>query len=121
MNLREHIKPEEKYKNFDDLIFEPHATQMNGDELWCKYELGTYGVSVVFGSIFYSDGIETYEVAITKNNILNYETDITNDVIGYITEDKVSIVMKYVQLLDADGKLSEKDLKEYKELMEDVC
>ena len=58
-----------------------------------------YGISVIFGSMFYSNGIDTYEVGILKDGILCYDTPITDDVIGYITADEVTDIMRKIQEL----------------------
>ena len=61
-----------------------------------------YGISVIFGSMFYSNGIDTYEVGILKDGILCYATPITDDVIGYITADEVTDIMRKIQELPID-------------------
>ena len=58
-----------------------------------------YGVSVLFGSKFYSNGIDTYELAVLKEGRLCYDTAITNDVMGRLSKDEVSEVMEKVQNL----------------------
>nr|DAS96956.1 MAG TPA: hypothetical protein [Caudoviricetes sp.] len=73
-----------------------------------------YGVSVLFGKNFYSNGKNTYEVAIIKGNEqdfnLVYDTPIANDVIGNITEEQVTRVMKLVQKLNKN-KVYTRDFK----------
>src|SRR5574344_2639288 len=58
-----------------------------------------YGVSVLFGSLFYSNGIDTYDLAVLKDGRLCYDTDITNDVMGWLSKDEVTEVMEKVQNL----------------------
>lgn len=53
------------YKTFEDLQFGPHYILEEGQHAKIMFENG-YGVSVVFGDVFYSNGIDTYEVAIIK-------------------------------------------------------
>jgi hypothetical protein len=55
-----------------------------------------YGVSVLFGSCFYSNGKDTYEVAVLFDGSI---TDITDDVMGYLSEYEVSEVMSKVAAL----------------------
>ena len=98
-------------KTFEDLKFFPwgsfKGTPMNYDLFPefknCKHAImnfpNGYGVSVVFGTPFYSNGIDTYEVAILYNDHITYSTNITDDVIGYVTEDEVSKIMEQVQNL----------------------
>lgn len=93
------------FKTFEDLNFKPHPHSncgipdfTNTTQAIIEFKNG-YGVSVVFGSCFYSNGIDSYEVAILHNGSLCYNTHITNDVIGYISSDEVTEIMKKVQLL----------------------
>lgn len=96
-----------KIKNFKDLVFIPHPIAGEAQKLplylakeyaeakqaKMNFENG-YGISVIFGSMFYSNGIDTYEVGILKDGILCYATPITDDVIGYITADEVTDIMR---------------------------
>lgn len=104
-------------KTFDDLIFKQHpaAKNINSEiypNIYRQYQYSKhallffkngYGVSVVFGSVFYSNGVDTYELAILegdeKESKITYTTGIADDVIGYISKDVVTEVMKKVQLL----------------------
>ena len=61
-----------------------------------EFENG-YGVSVIFGEQFYSNGIDTYEVAVLKDGVLCYKTYITDNVVAYITEEEVTEIMRKVQ------------------------
>ena len=59
-----------------------------------------YGVSVVSHSYSYGGRDGLYEIAVLdKDGNLTYDTPVTNDVIGYLTEEEVSGVMKEVQSL----------------------
>jgi hypothetical protein len=53
----------------------------------------------LFGSCFYSNGIDTHEVAVLFGESITYNTEITDDVMGYLSEDEVSEIMANVQLL----------------------
>ena len=104
-----------KIKNFKDLVFIPHPIAGEAQKLplylakeyaeakqaKMNFENG-YGISVIFGSMFYSNGIDTYEVGILKDGILCYATPITDDVIGYITADEVTDIMRKIQELPID-------------------
>lgn len=72
-------------KTFKDLQFDPHKVGV-GTHAQMYFDNG-YGVSVVCGELFYSNGIDTYE------------TDITSDVLGDQTADEVSEIMRRVQKL----------------------
>jgi hypothetical protein len=59
-----------------------------------------YGVSVVSHSYSYGGRDGLYELAVLdSNDEITYDTTVTNDVIGYLTEEEVSNVMKEVQNL----------------------
>ena len=59
-----------------------------------------YGVSVVSHSYSYGGRDGLYEVAVLdSDDNLTYDTPVTNDVIGYLTEEDVTDVMKQVQEL----------------------
>ena len=45
-----------------------------------------YEVSILLGSMFYSNGIDTYELAVFHDGSITYDTPITSDVLGYLTE-----------------------------------
>jgi len=91
-------------KLFNDLKFEPHSLSNEIEQLSRakraseKFENG-YGVSVLFGSAFYSNGINTYEVAVLYEGEVCYSTDITDDVMSNLSEQEVSEVMTRIQNL----------------------
>lgn len=104
-----------KIKNFKDLVFIPYLIAEEAQKLplylakkyaeskqaKMDFENG-YGISVLFGSMFNSNGIDTYEVGILKDGTLCYDTPITNTVIGYITADEVTDIMRKIQELPID-------------------
>ena len=99
-------------KQFKDLVFKQHEMTkdafllpspirkeyMNAKHAKMQFENG-YGISVLKDTLFYSNGIDTYEVAVLDNNGICYNTSITNDVIGYVDADEVSNIMKRIQEL----------------------
>lgn len=93
-------------KEFKDLLFKEHPTGF-GFQSVMEFENG-YEVSVVCGQFFYcsprenlyaASMYETYEVAVLKDGNLCYDTPITDNVLGYLTPEEVSSVMKQVQNL----------------------
>jgi hypothetical protein len=93
-------------KTFKDIDFQPHSV---GDGLSGKifFDNG-YGVSVVRFKIYdryssYTNNENEWELAILFGNEkkweLTYNTPITNDVIGWLSEDEVTDIMKKVQEL----------------------
>ena len=85
-------------KTFNDLEFKPHVT-MNGIISRIMFENG-YGASVVRGEYTYGGDRDLYELAVLDSNgDLTYETPITDDVEGYLTEDDVTKLLKEIQSL----------------------
>ena len=84
-------------KKFKDLEFKPYPAGF-GKRATMKFE-NKYGVSVIFGENFYSNGIDTYELAIVNPEEIDYTTGITEDVEGYKTEPEITKLMKRVQEL----------------------
>lgn len=85
------------FKKLDDLSF------MVGVCSRMMFENG-YGVSVVSNSYSYGGRDGLFEVAVLdKDGDLTYNTPITNDVIGYLTPEEVTDVMKQVQELQFDS------------------
>jgi hypothetical protein len=98
-------------KKFKDLEFTNHIMHNAEAQKILKYEDSNipklarlifdngYGVSVVSGWCAHADKTLPYEVAVLKDYSLCYDTDITNDVIGYCNKEKVSEIMKKIQEL----------------------
>ena len=101
----------ESIKTFKDLEFETHPILLdakssqvtkelfaNSKHAVMEFENG-YGVTVIFGEQFYSNGINNYEVAVLKDGFLCYKTYITDSVVAYVSEDGVTEIMRKVQEL----------------------
>jgi hypothetical protein len=85
-------------KTFADLKFEKRKHGM-GQQAKMQFDNG-FGVSVLLGDMFYSNGVDTYEVGILdKAGDLTYSSGITEDVIGRVSSDEVTKIMKQVQKL----------------------
>lgn len=85
-------------KTFKDLEFKPHAMG-EGVASRLSFDNG-YGVSVVRTSWTYGGKEGLYELAVLDSDgSLTYSTPVTNDVIGYLSEDEVSDIMEQVQKL----------------------
>ena len=87
-------------KKFEDLPFFPiNDVFMVGKKARMDFENG-YGVSVVSHTYSYGGKDGLFEIAVLdKDGNLTYDTPVTNDVIGYLTEEDVTDVMKQVQEL----------------------
>jgi len=85
-------------KTFNDLEFKPHIT-MDGVMSRIMFENG-YGASVVKGEYTYGGKEGLYELAVLDSNgDLTYDTPITNDVLGHLSEDDVTKILEQIQNL----------------------
>ena len=70
-----------------------------GTQKFYKFENG-YGASVVCHSFSYGGKDGLWELAILdKNNNLCYDTEITNDVIGYLNDEEVENYLNQIEAL----------------------
>ena len=100
-------------KTFKDLKFKP---KFNSSEFIGLVDIGLrdsyskaeqaklyfdngYGCSVLFGEIFFSNGIDTYELAVLYKGQMEYTSPITSSVLGYITKEEVTKAMIEIQNL----------------------
>ena len=91
-------------KTFKDLKFEEHQIAKiykGAKQATMNFENG-FGVSVLVGSCFYSNGVNSYEVAVLKNGGLCYDSGLTEDVFGWLSASEVSDVMEEVQMLKSE-------------------
>ena len=84
-------------KTFNDLDFNPMEMGL-GIIARINFDNG-YGASVVKSMYSYGGNQELYELAIIKNSDICYDTPITDDVIGYLTEDDVTKYLGQIQEL----------------------
>jgi hypothetical protein len=86
-------------KTFNDLEFKKIENE-NRFQAKLTFENG-YGVSVLLGGYgIYSNGVDTYEVAVLHNGELCYDTHITSDVLAYQTKEETDEIIKQIQLLN---------------------
>ncbi len=85
-------------KAFKDLEFKPHPGHMGGVQAIEKFDNG-YGVSVVKTPYTYGGRDGLYELAVLGNDGITYDTPITDDVLGYLSEKDVTEVLIKVQQL----------------------
>lgn len=88
--------PEEE-KRFEtnilnNLINHPHTQAI------LNFDNG-YGISVIFGTSFYSNGKDTYEVGILMDGELTSNNPFGEQVIGWKTKDEVTKIMRKLQEL----------------------
>ena len=86
------------FKTFVDLDFEEMKSDfMRGIKAIMMFPNG-FGISVVKSDFSYGGSQGYYEIAVLgKDGDLNYDTEITNDVVGYLDEDGVSEYMIKIQ------------------------
>jgi len=88
-------------KQFNDLQFKKHP-QKDGVITRIIFDNG-YGASVVKHEHSYGGDKGLYELAVLgKDGQITYDTPITNDVIGYLTEDEVTDFLRQIQELEKE-------------------
>lgn len=92
------MKVEAQKKLYKHKGFVQHKIFDNGEQVIFEFENG-YGASVLTGRIAYGGLNGLFEIAVTRNGYLCYDTPITNDVIGYLTIDEL------LKLLNDIGRL----------------
>ena len=58
-----------------------------------------YGASVLYGQYSYTDDTHPYEIAVLYNGRVVYNTPITNNVCGYLTEDEANVILAQIEAL----------------------
>jgi len=84
-------------KTFNDLDFQPMQFGI-GIQARINFDNG-YGASVIRSPYSYGGNQDLYELAVIKDNAIRYDTPITDDVIGYLTEDEVTKYLGQIQNL----------------------
>lgn len=88
-------------KTFNDLVFGQHINPNITDTKQARMQFDNgYGISVVLGGEgIYSNGFDTYEVAILYNDELCYDSGLCDDIFGHQTENEITELMEKIQLL----------------------
>ena len=82
-------------KTFEDLEFKFNEY---GIQAIKSFKNG-YGISVIKSKFSYGGDERLYECTVLKDGSLCYDTPVTDDVIGWCTEEKVTEIMKQIQEL----------------------
>lgn len=82
---------------FNDLTFLP-ATYADGVHSIVTFDNG-YGASIVKTDRSYGSKEGLYELAVLFDGLICYDTPITNNVIGSLTEDKVTELLQKIEAL----------------------
>jgi hypothetical protein len=85
-------------KTFEDLTFRSMNSKYYPDcQQAIMYFDNGYGVSVLLGRQFYSNGVNTYEVTLLKDGKMSVVDPYTDAVVGYCIEEEVDKIMKVLQ------------------------
>lgn len=103
--VNRHITRERVYKTFDDLEWNPwtedeHYAEeyLNSKQSEMQFRNG-YGVTILCGTPFYSNGIDTYQVMTMKNGEYQIVYPWSVSVFKNQTRDQVTNIMKHLQTL----------------------
>lgn len=81
-----------------DLVFKNHPRGFEGTIATHTFSNG-YGASIITGTAFYTSEDAPYELAVLYNNEITYDTELTDDVLGYLTEDEVNEYLLKIEAL----------------------
>lgn len=82
---------------FEDLVFKPHGIP-GAIHAVVNFSNG-YGASVVSGQMFYTRPEAPYELAVMRGKSLCYDTELTDNVLGYLTADDVTTYLEKIEAL----------------------
>ena len=85
-----------KYKYFDN--FTEEVKTYGGIQKFYSYDNG-YGASVIKHEASYGFKQGLWELGVLGGESLTYDNEITNDVIGYLTEEKVDKLLERISKL----------------------
>ena len=86
-------------KTFKDLEFKEHPNGMGGVQAKIQFDNG-FGASIVKTPFSYGGSKGLYELAVVgKDGDITYDTPITNDVLGYLSEAAVTQTLSKIQAL----------------------
>lgn len=92
------MKVEFQKKLYKHKGFVKHERFDDKEQVIFEFKNG-YGASVLTGRIAYGNINQPFEIAVTRNGYLCYDTTITNDVIGYLTIDETLKVLDDIEKL----------------------
>lgn len=82
---------------FEDLEFKPMIHQ-EGIRAVANFDNG-YGASIVKCETSYGNKRGLYELAVLYDNMITYDTEITDDVLGYLTPEDVTKLLERIEAL----------------------
>lgn len=81
-----------------DLVFKNNPLGFEGTIATHTFSNG-YGASIITGEYAYSNEDAPYELAVLYNNEITYDTPLTDDVLGYLTEEEVNEYLLKIEAL----------------------
>jgi hypothetical protein len=81
-----------------DLVFKEHPSK-GFDTIATHTFPNGYGASIITGQNAYSSETAPYELAVLHNSKITYDTPLTGDVLGYLTEDEVNEYLLKIEQL----------------------
>lgn len=89
--------------DFKELVFGPHPSAFFGGIQAKAFFANGYGASVIQSPRSYGGSAGLYELAVLKGDdgdfVVCYTTDITDDVLGYLSEAEVTALLQRVEAL----------------------
>jgi hypothetical protein len=99
MNVTKRIPTNYDVVTFEKLNFTPHPMGM-GKQCLVQFPNG-YGASIVQSEYTYGGKDGLYELAVFgQDGEITYDTPITNDVLGYLSEQEVEKILTNIKNLD---------------------
>ena len=90
-------------KTFNDLEFKNMPDYYQGVQAIIKFDNG-YGASIVRHNFSYGHEQGLYELGVLDSDgALTYDTPVTEDVLGYLSEDDVTDALRQIQELSPDN------------------
>ena len=83
---------------FEDLEFKPMTNHDNGIHVRVEFPNG-YGASVIQSPSSYGGSNGLYELAVLYGGHICYDTEITNDVLGYLNQADVTELLQRIEAL----------------------
>lgn len=95
-------------KTFKDLKFESHPSHRFGIRATVSFDNG-YSASIIRSEYSYGGNSGLYELAVLHGDNLIYDTEVTDDVLGWLDEDGVTEAMAKISRLDPRPESERKD------------
>lgn len=107
-------KAVEYIESLDGTIETKHRTQTGYEKFSYSvtFPHTKYGLSIIKGYGTYGSENDQFEVGITYDGHLSYDTDITGDVEGHLEEEDVLAIVRLVLRLDEEGHIKPLETEE---------